>query len=54
MSCFDNVKTQDKKLESFDSSIDEIRRRFGNGAVSFASQLEGDLLTKYEEKEDED
>ena len=54
VSFFDNVKTQDKKLESFDSSIDEIRRRFGNGAVSFASKLEGDLLTKYEEKEDED
>ena len=46
MSFFDTGKTQDKKLESFDSSIDEIRRRFGNNAVSFASQLENDILSK--------
>lgn len=54
VSFFDLEKKQDKKLESFDSSIDEIRRRFGKNAVSFASQLEGDILSKREEDEDED
>ncbi len=51
---FDDEKKVNKKFESFDKSMDIIRKKFGDKAIGFASGLNSDILSEYKEDENED
>lgn len=53
LNMFETEKTASKKLESFDKSIDKIRNKFGDKAIQFASGLNSELLSDYEEDDNE-
>ena len=55
MSFFDAIDTASEKLSNIERSIDKIRERFGNSAISFGSNINNDIVNMHRKgDEDED